>query len=126
MQYHTFAADSDRESRQHYTKDRNAVTAERVMLAILFADVSDSTRLYEQIGDTGAFGMIKDCMETLTQVTSKFGGWVVKTIGDGTMSIFSAGVYLDKVVETAEGLRFAERIVVQDSRRVETLLIIPL
>jgi len=51
---------------------------------------------------------------------------VVKTIGDGTMSIFSAGVYLDKVVETADGLRFAERIVVQDSRRVETLLIIPL
>ena len=42
------------------------------------------------------------------------------------MSIFSAGVYLDKVVETADGLRFAERIVVQDSRRVETLLIIPL
>ncbi len=58
------------------------------MLAVLFADVSDSTRLYEQMGDTGAFGLIKDCMETLTEVTGKFGGWVVKTIGDGIMCAF--------------------------------------
>ena len=46
----------------------HAVTAERVMLAVLFADVSDSTRLYEQMGDTGAFGQIKDCMQTLTEI----------------------------------------------------------
>ena len=66
----------------------HAVSAERVMLAVLFADVSDSTRLYEQLGDTGAFGQIKDCMQTLADVTTKFGGWVVKNIGDGMMCAF--------------------------------------
>ena len=58
------------------------------MLAVLYADVSDSTRLYEQMGDTGAFGQIKDCMHVLTEVTLKFGGWVVKNIGDGMMCAF--------------------------------------
>ena len=58
------------------------------MLAVMFADVSDSTRLYEEMGDTGAFGQIKDCLQILTAVTTQFGGWVIKTIGDGVMCAF--------------------------------------
>ncbi len=61
---------------------------ERVKLAVLFADISDSTRLYEQMGDTGAFGQIKDCLEILTATTVKHGGWVIKNIGDGAMCAF--------------------------------------
>ena len=51
---------------------------------------------------------------------------VVRTMLDGTMSIFSAGVYLDRVALSAEGARFEERLVVADSRRIETLLVLPL
>ncbi|HLI86939.1 MAG TPA: aromatic-ring-hydroxylating dioxygenase subunit beta [Bryobacteraceae bacterium] len=51
---------------------------------------------------------------------------VVRTTGDGAMTLFSAGVYVDKVVIRDGCALFAERIVVQDSRRVETLLAIPL
>jgi anthranilate 1,2-dioxygenase small subunit len=51
---------------------------------------------------------------------------VIRTVGDGTMTLFSAGVYLDRIVRDYDGARFAERIVVTDSRRVETLLVIPL
>ena len=51
---------------------------------------------------------------------------VVRTIVDGTMSVFSAGIYLDKIVLGDEGAMFAERVVIPDSRRVETLLVIPL
>jgi anthranilate 1,2-dioxygenase small subunit len=51
---------------------------------------------------------------------------VVRTMLDGAMSIFSAGVYLDKVRLGPEGPRFEERIVVADSRRIETLLVLPL
>lgn len=51
---------------------------------------------------------------------------VVRTTGDGAMTLYSAGVYLDKVVLNGEGAKFEERIVVPDSRRVETLLVIPL
>jgi anthranilate 1,2-dioxygenase small subunit len=51
---------------------------------------------------------------------------VVRTTGDGAMTLYSAGVYLDKVVLNGEGAKFEERIVVPDSRRIETLLVIPL
>jgi anthranilate 1,2-dioxygenase small subunit len=51
---------------------------------------------------------------------------VVRTMAGGDMTLFSTGVYLDRVVLTPEGARFEERLVVQDSRRIETLLVIPL
>jgi anthranilate 1,2-dioxygenase small subunit len=51
---------------------------------------------------------------------------VIRTLGDGSMSIFSSGVYLDKIVFDGANVQFAERIVVQDSRRIDTLLVIPL
>jgi anthranilate 1,2-dioxygenase small subunit len=51
---------------------------------------------------------------------------VIRTMLDGAMSIFSAGVYLDKVVLGPGEARFEERLVVADSRRIETLLVYPL
>jgi adenylate cyclase len=61
---------------------------EKAMLAVLFADVSDSTRLYEKMGDTGAFGQVRECLQILTEATRQFDGWVIKTIGDGVMCAF--------------------------------------
>lgn len=51
---------------------------------------------------------------------------VVRTMLDGAMSIFSAGVYLDKIALHHGSAWFEERIVVADSRRIETLLVLPL
>jgi anthranilate 1,2-dioxygenase small subunit len=51
---------------------------------------------------------------------------VVRTVSDGTMTLFSAGNYVDKIVLDGGTTRFEERLVIQDSRRVETLLVIPL
>lgn len=51
---------------------------------------------------------------------------VVRTMRDGRMDLFVAGVYLDRVREENGSLRFAERIVVCDSARFDTLLAIPL
>jgi anthranilate 1,2-dioxygenase small subunit/terephthalate 1,2-dioxygenase oxygenase component beta subunit len=52
---------------------------------------------------------------------------VVRTMRDGEMTIFAAGVYLDKVRrDAAVAWRYAERIVVCDSQRFDTLLAIPL
>ena len=43
------------------------------------------------------------------------------------MELFAAGVYLDKTVTGSDGaLRFAERVVVCDSGRFDTLVAIPL
>lgn len=51
---------------------------------------------------------------------------VIRTMRDGQMDLFAAGVYLDRVREEAGRLRFAERLVVCDSQRFDTLLAIPL
>ena len=52
---------------------------------------------------------------------------VVRTMRTGEMSLFAAGRYLDHVVTAADGgLRFAERLVICDSSRFDTLLAIPL
>ena len=52
---------------------------------------------------------------------------IVRTMRDGRMELFAAGVYLDKTVTGSDGvLRFAERVVVCDSGRFDTLVAIPL
>lgn len=51
---------------------------------------------------------------------------VVRIMESGEMTVFACGEYLDRIVETGRGLRFAERLAVCDSRAVDTLLAIPL
>ena len=51
---------------------------------------------------------------------------VVRTMRDGRMDLFATGMYLDRVRDDDGTLRFAERIVVCDSSRIDTLLAIPL
>jgi 3-phenylpropionate/cinnamic acid dioxygenase small subunit len=52
---------------------------------------------------------------------------IVRTMRDGKMDLFAAGLYLDRVRPDANGaLRFAERIAVCDSSRFDTLVAIPL
>jgi anthranilate 1,2-dioxygenase small subunit len=61
-----------------------------------------------------------------TRLSCKQNYLVIRTMVTGEMMIFSSGVYLDKVILGADGAKFEERIVVQESRRVDTLLVIPL
>lgn len=57
-------------------------------LAVLFADVCDSTGIYERLGDAAAFAAMERCLEALRQKTAEQGGRVVKTIGDEIMAVF--------------------------------------
>lgn len=51
---------------------------------------------------------------------------IVRIMRDGTTDLFATGCYRDKVKEDASGaLRFAERIVICDGRRFDTLVAIP-
>lgn len=59
-----------------------------VQLAITFADVSQSTKLYERLGDQKARKAIADCVQVMSEATTKYGGTVIKTIGDEVMSTF--------------------------------------
>lgn len=51
---------------------------------------------------------------------------VVRTMAGGDMVVFACGRYVDRIVDRGGVLAFAERIVVLDSRRIDTLLVIPL
>lgn len=59
-----------------------------VQLAVLFADLSGSTRMYELLGDAEAKFIITDSLGKLTQVVQEYDGRVVKTIGDELMCVF--------------------------------------
>jgi class 3 adenylate cyclase len=56
--------------------------------AILFADVSGSTALYEKLGDRPAAKIIEACLGELRGVVATWKGKVVKTIGDELMVVF--------------------------------------
>jgi class 3 adenylate cyclase len=57
-------------------------------LAVLFVDVCDSTRLYHELGDGVAHGLTMQCLSCVSEATSRNGGQVVKTTGDGAMTTF--------------------------------------
>lgn len=56
--------------------------------AVMFADVSGSTRLYETLGDKDAKALIGAIVELMSELTRQHDGVVVKTIGDEVMSRF--------------------------------------
>ncbi len=57
-------------------------------LAVLFADVAGSTRLYEQLGDAAALAAIGRCLSLAEGAAAGHGGRLIKTIGDEAMLVF--------------------------------------
>ncbi len=51
---------------------------------------------------------------------------VVQTLTSGESFIYQAGRYLDRVVRTPDGWRYAEKRVIYDTSRVQTLLATPI
>lgn len=62
--------------------------ADPLQLTTLFADVSGSTKLFEQRGDVEARRIIAAVLGALTEVANRHGGRVIKTIGDEIMCTF--------------------------------------
>ncbi|MEW8297351.1 MAG: adenylate/guanylate cyclase domain-containing protein [Candidatus Thiodiazotropha sp.] len=54
--------------------------------AIVFADIVDSTRMYESLGDRRAKQLITDLEEVIARVVLETGGDVVEVVGDEVMS----------------------------------------
>jgi len=68
--------------------------------AVLFADVSGSTKLYELAGDAVAHAAIEKCVNLMREKTVGAKGRVVKTIGDEVMSSFpTADAAADAAIE---------------------------
>ncbi|HJY82498.1 MAG TPA: adenylate/guanylate cyclase domain-containing protein [Candidatus Binatia bacterium] len=77
---------------------------ETVPLAILFADISGSTHLYETLGDVTARQIVARCLSLLAEVIRQHGGTVIRTIGDEVMSTFPSA---DAGVRAARALHEA-------------------
>ncbi|MBK8900948.1 MAG: adenylate/guanylate cyclase domain-containing protein [Anaerolineaceae bacterium] len=57
-------------------------------LTVLFTDLRDSTRLYREIGDAPAFGLVRSHFDVLHDTIAAEDGAIVKTIGDAVMAVF--------------------------------------
>ena len=56
-------------------------------LAVMFADISGSTMLYDTLGDVQAKSMIDECIVLMRNIVGRYGGRVIKTIGDEVMCV---------------------------------------
>lgn len=70
-----------------------------------------------------AIRIVKDEGEVV-EATANF--LIVRTMQDGDMTIFAAGRTLDTLRREAGGWKFVEKLVVLDSRQIDTLLAIPM
>ena len=57
--------------------------------AIVFADVTGTTSLVEQLGDARAHALVKRALDSLTELTTQFGGRTVRRLGDELLCAFS-------------------------------------
>lgn len=81
-------------------------------LAILFADISGSTRVYRVLGDVMALDILARRIAILIDVTHECGGTLIKTLGDEVMATFdsadAAAAAAVRMQEDVTGTLFAE------------------
>lgn len=73
--------------------------------AVLFADVSGSTKLYEMAGNAVAHAAVETCVNLMKEKTLAAKGRVIKTIGDEVMSAFpNADSAADAAIEMQQAI----------------------
>lgn len=70
-------------------------------LTVLFTDLRDSTRIYREIGDAPAFGLVMSHFDILREAVAAQDGAVVKTIGDAVMASFQRPIAALKAILSA-------------------------
>lgn len=75
----------EREFREYCMSDKT-----EALMIILFADICNSTRLYDTLGDTRARKTIADCLSVMTTAVTRNRGRLVKTMGDEIMASFKS------------------------------------
>lgn len=58
-------------------------------VALLFSDLTGSTALYEKVGDAKAFAIVEDHFRICEAEIARYGGAIVKTMGDAVMASFA-------------------------------------
>lgn len=60
-----------------------------MLQAILFADISNSAALYQQLGDTLAHQSIRNSIADMSEIVSANNGLLLRTVGDAILASFS-------------------------------------
>lgn len=75
-------------------------------VTVMFTDIEDSTALSEAWGDDAWTRKIADHFDTVRSAVASHGGLVVKTLGDGTMTVFgSARSAIEAAAEIQRAMR---------------------
>ena len=99
--------------------DSRAMLRDRVS-ALRHANIYEAQRYRHAVS-----AVLVERVDTRTsKATSSF--QVVRVMRTGESTLFASGRYLDRIRMDGSGARFEERIVVLDSRAVDTLLAIPI
>jgi class 3 adenylate cyclase len=79
------------EFRRHFASEilRPGLSLQVARVALLFTDLTNSTQLYDTVGDASAFTIVQDHFVLLEAIIAKHDGVVVKTIGDAVMAAFA-------------------------------------
>jgi adenylate cyclase len=75
-----------------------------IPLTILFADISNSSHIYEVLGNQAAQETVGKILNRLSDLTAKFEGKVIKTMGDAVLATFST---TDNSIEAAKSMQLA-------------------
>jgi 3-phenylpropionate/cinnamic acid dioxygenase small subunit len=90
------------------------------ILALRRANIFEPHRYRHIIGPV----RIARIEDHVAEVRSNF--IAVRVMHDGEMSLFASGRYLDRIEVATAPYHFIERLVVLDSQKIDTLLVIPL
>ena len=99
--------------------DSRAMLADRVS-ALRHANIYEAQRYRHTVSST----LVEPVDMNTVRATSNF--QVVRIMHTGESVLFASGRYLDRIGLNAGDPRFEERIVVLDSRTIDTLLAIPI
>ncbi|MBN1954417.1 MAG: AAA family ATPase [Anaerolineae bacterium] len=69
-----------------------ALSGERKLVTVMFADISDFTALADQMDPEGVRELLNACFSRLVPIIEHYDGVVDKFIGDGVMALFGAPV----------------------------------
>jgi len=99
--------------------DSRAMLRDRVS-ALRHANIYEAQRYRHAVSSV----LVESVEAGVVRASSNF--QVVRIMHTGESTLFATGRYLDRIRTEISGLRFEERIVVLDSRAVDTLLAIPI
>ena len=71
---------------------RSAIQGERKLVSVLFADVANSTAMFEKIDPEDVHGIMDGCFRVLMDEVHRYEGTINQFRGDGIMALFGAPI----------------------------------